>query len=114
MVRFASRKVKILSSLFDPYCSPLIITETTMSFPYLHTDTSTLGNHTSTFFKVSADSQDSWINNIFHNSRYGIFCLADGKLELISKGLNTTKFRKCKCNDQETALTKIQQWIEKF
>jgi hypothetical protein len=35
-------------------------------------------------------------------------------LELISKGLNTTKFRKCKCNDEETALTKIQQWMEKF
>jgi len=28
--------------------------------------------------------------------------------------LNTTKFRKCKCNDNETALTKIAQWIEKF
>jgi hypothetical protein len=85
-----------------------------MSFPYLHIDNSTLANHTSIFFKVSADTQDKWINNIFHNSRYGIFCLADGKLELISKGLNTTKFRKCKCNDQETALQKIQQWMEKF
>jgi hypothetical protein len=28
--------------------------------------------------------------------------------------LNTTKFRKCKCNEQETALQKIQQWMEKF
>ena len=83
-------------------------------FPYITIDNSTLANHTSTFFKVSADTQDKWINNIFHNSRYGIFCLADGKLELISKGLNTTKFRKCKCNDEETALTKIAQWIEKF
>jgi len=83
-------------------------------FPYLHIDNSTLSGRNSTFIKVSADSQESWINNIFHNSRYGIFCLADGKLELISKGLNTTKFRKCKCNDQQTALQKIQQWIEKF
>ena len=85
-----------------------------MSFPYLSINTSTLGGHSSIFINVSADTQDNWINNIFHNSRYGIFCLADGKLELISKGLNTTKFRKCKCNDQETALTKIAQWIEKF
>lgn len=85
-----------------------------MSLPYLHVDHSTLGGHSSIFFKVSADAKNTWINNIFHNSRYGIFCLADGKLELISKGLNTSKFRKCKCNDEETALTKIQSWIEKF
>ena len=83
-------------------------------FPYLSIDNSTLGNSSSIFFKVSADAQESWINGIFHNSRYGIFCLRDNKLELISKGLNTTKFRKCKCNDEETALTKIQQWMEKF
>ena len=85
-----------------------------MSFPFINTDVSTLGNHTSTFFKVSADAQESWINGIFHNSRYGIFCLADGKLELISKGLNTTKFRKCKCKDEQTALDKIAQWMDKF
>jgi len=85
-----------------------------MTFPYIHIDNSTLGNHTSTFLKVSADTQDSWINNIFHNSRYGIFCLADGKLELISKGSNTAKFRKCKCSDEQTAMQKIQQWMESF
>jgi len=85
-----------------------------MQFPYLSIDNSTLGGHSSTFLKVSADTQESWINGIFHNSRYGIFCLTDGKLELISKGLNTTKFRKCKCNDEQTALQKIQQWMEKF
>ena len=85
-----------------------------MSFPFINTEISTLGGYTSTFFKVSADDQDTWINNIFHNSRYGIFCLADGKLELISKGLNTTKFRKCKCNDEQTALDKIAPWMQKF
>ena len=85
-----------------------------MSFPFINTETSTLGGHSFTFFKVSADNQDTWINGIFHNSRYGIFCLRDGKLELISKGLNTTKFRKCKCNDEETALNKIKQWMDKF
>jgi len=90
------------------------MSNTETMFPYINIDNSTLANHTSIFFKVSADTQDKWINNIFHNSRYGIFCLSDNKLELISKGLNTTKFRKCKCNDQETALTKIAQWMEKF
>lgn len=83
-------------------------------FPFLSTETINLGNSSSTFFKVSADAQETWINNIFHNSRYGIFCLRDNKLELISKGLNTTKFRKCKCIDEQTALQKIQQWMEKF
>lgn len=86
----------------------------TLMFPFLHIENRTLGDHTSTFFKVSADPQDTWMNNIFHNSRYGIFCLRDNKLELISKGLNTTKFRKCKCSNEETALQKIQQWMEKF
>lgn len=85
-----------------------------MTFPYLHTETMSLGGRSSVFFKVSADTQELWINNIFHNSRYGIFCLSDGKLELISKGLNTAEFRKCKCNDQQTALQKIQQWMDKF
>ena len=85
-----------------------------MTFPYLHIENITLGGHSSTFLKVSADSPSSWTNNIFHNSRYGIFCLADGKLELISKGLNTAKFRKCKCSDEQTALQKIHQWIDKL
>ena len=83
-------------------------------FPYLHIDRSTLGNSTSVFFRVSADAKDAWPYDIFHNSRYGIFCLRDHKLELISKGLKTTKFRKCKCIDEETALHKMQQWMGKF
>jgi hypothetical protein len=28
--------------------------------------------------------------------------------------LNTTKFRKCKCKDEQTALDKIAQWMDKF
>ena len=83
-------------------------------FPYLHTKKSVLASHPSLFFYVSADAKEKWPNDIFHNSRYGIFCLCDNKLELISKGLETTKFRKCKCVDEETALQKMQQWMEKF
>lgn len=83
-------------------------------FPYFHTQKSNLGPTTSVFFHISADVKEKWPYDIFHNSRYGIFCLRDNKLELISKGLKTTKFRKCKCVDEETALHKMQQWMEKF
>ena len=86
---------------------------TLQTLPYCHIEQSTLGGHSSTFLKVSADLKDTWTNNIFHNSRYGIFCFADGKLELISKGLNTAKHRKCKCKSQEDAMQKILNWYNK-
>jgi hypothetical protein len=89
-----------------------------MSFPYSKLDYSDLGGSTTTFIRVSSQFQDEWINGIFHNSPYGIFCLGLEKgvmkLELISKGLNTPKFRKCKCEDQLTALSKIRSWMDKF
>ena len=88
------------------------------TFPHLHISESNLGPHTSTFFKVSSQSQDEWVNGIFHNSPYGIFHLHSEKgvykLELSSSGLNTPKFRKCKCEDELTALTKIKSWMDKF
>jgi hypothetical protein len=85
----------------------------TTTLPHCYTEHSSLGGHSSTFIKVSADPQDTWSNGIFHNSRYGIFSLADGKLELISKGLNTAKHRKCKCESEEIAMQKIFTWYQK-
>jgi len=86
-------------------------------FPFSITE-STLAGHTSTFFRVSSQHQDEWQNGIFHNSPYGIFRLGldkgTTKLELISSGLNTPKFRKCKCSDELTALEKIRAWMDKF
>ena len=88
------------------------------TFPHLHISESSLGPNTSTFFKVSTQTQDEWVNGIFHNSPYGIFHLHSEKgvykLELTSSGLNTPKFRKCKCNDELTALEKIQSWMNKI
>jgi|TARA_B100000902_G_C27012271_1_gene765414 hypothetical protein len=87
-------------------------------FPFTSITESTLGGRTSTFIKVSSEFQDEWQNGIFHNSPYGIFHLYPEKgvlkLELTSKGLNTPKFRKCKCEDQLTALSKIRKWMDKF
>ena len=89
----------------------------TQVFPHIHIEESALGNSNTTFIKVSSQEKDEWQNGIFHNSPYGIFRLGTEKgvmkLELISKGLNTNKFRKCKCKDMETALEKIQQWMTK-
>ena len=87
-----------------------------MTFPHFVRSESTLSMSDSVFFHVSCDTPDTWINNIFHNSRYGIFHLhtENGKLklELTSKGLDTTKFRKATVKSEEQAIEKIRTWCE--
>ena len=83
--------------------------------PHFKRTTSTLSTSESVFFHVSCDAPEAWINNIFHNSRYGIFHLKTEngklKLELTSKGLNTEKFRKATVKSEEHAINKILQWM---
>ena len=83
--------------------------------PHFYRSESSLGNHTSVCFKVSCDAQESWINGIYHNSRYGIFFLREEKgklkLELTSSGLDTIKFRKATVKSEEHAINKILQWM---
>ena len=85
--------------------------------PHFHRSESTLANSTAVFFKVSCDAPSTWINGIFHNSRYGIFHLhSEGgklKLELTSKGLNTEKFRKATVKSEEHAINKVLEWMGK-
>ena len=81
---------------------------------YLNTDQSSLGGSTSTFLKVAVESPEDWKYNIFHNAHYGIFCLREGKLELISKHFEMPKFRKCKCNSFEVAQNKVTECIAQF
>ena len=85
--------------------------------PHFHRCEGALANSTSVFFKVSCDAPESWINGIFHNSRYGIFHLhSEGgklKLELTSKGLNTEKFRKATVKSEEHAINKVLEWMGK-
>jgi hypothetical protein len=81
---------------------------------YFKTDESSLGGSTSTFIRVAVESPEDWNYNIFHNAHYGIFCLRDNKLELISKHFQMPKFRKCKCNSFEIAQSKVTQWIASF
>ena len=89
--------------------------DTMTTVPHFKRSTSTLSLSDSVFFHVSCDSPDAWVNNIFHNSRYGIFHLKTEngklKLELTSKGLNTNKFRKATVKSEEHAINKILQWM---
>lgn len=83
--------------------------------PHFKRSTSSLSSSDSVFFHVSCDAPETWINNIFHNSRYGIFHLTTEKgklkLELTSKGLGTEKFRKATVKDEAHAVNKILQWM---
>lgn len=82
--------------------------------PYVKRSESSLGGSTSVFYHISLDPRETWINNIFHNSRYLILCLRDGKLECISKGLNMPTFRKCSAADGQQAASRIDAYIAKL
>ena len=85
--------------------------------PYFKRTESQLGCSDSIFYHVSADQEDTWVNNIFHNSRYGIFHLKTEngklKLELTSKGLKTLKFRKSTVKSEKEAVMKVREWVKK-
>ena len=88
-----------------------------MLAPHFVRSESTLAASTSVFFHVSCDTPDTWVNKIFHNSRYGIFHLhtEKGKLkiELTSCGLGTVKFRKATVKSEDHAVQKISDWVSK-
>jgi len=74
---------------------------------YCKLSESNLGPTTSYFIHLSLDNKCNWINGIYHNSRYAIFSLQDGKLELISKHYQMPKFRKSKIKSEVNAAEKI-------
>jgi hypothetical protein len=78
--------------------------------PYCVLSESNLGPTTSYFIHLSLDKKEDWINGIFHNSRYAIFAIQGGKLELISKGLDMPKFRKCNAKDEKNIAEKILKY----
>ena len=77
---------------------------------HLKVSDSSLGGSTSTFIHLSLDDKETWTNNIFHNSRYAIFGVQDGKVELISKGLGMPKFRKCNAKNEANVAEKIVKY----
>jgi len=84
--------------------------------PYMTVTSSTLSNNQSQFVRVSCDDKQEWINGILENSRHGLFHIYPQKnklkVELISKGLNTLKFRKATVKSDAEALLKIKTWTE--
>lgn len=82
--------------------------------PYININEGPLSDNNSRFYHVSCDEKDLWVNGIFQNSRFGIFHLYEEnnkfKLELIAKGLETIKFRKCTVKSEAEALLRIKTW----
>lgn len=72
-----------------------------------------LGGHRSVFVHASLDPKATWANGIYHNSRYSIFCLSDGKMEQISRNHTLPKFRKATIKDMDAAVSKAKAWVAK-
>ena len=81
-------------------------------FPYVLVDSPSLGGHSSLIIKLSLDKKEDWLYDIFHNSRYAMFHVSDGKIELFSKGLNTAKMRKGNVSTIEDVIKKVTKWKE--
>jgi len=64
---------------------------------------------------LSMDKKESWINGIYHNSRYYIIDISiNGDIEVYSRGQNTNKIRKCRKNSIPEAIEYINKNIEKI
>ena len=89
-----------------------ILQENLQGISYVNVSKESLGGHTSVFVHLSLDNKETWAYNIFHNSRYAIFSIADGKVELLSKGLGMPKFRKCNAKNEENVAEKIVKYCQ--
>ena len=81
---------------------------------YINEELISLGNSSTTFLKISLECQHSWPNGIFHNSRYLILALRDGKVECISRSHRLPTFRKSKAIDTEAAIKVINRYLAKL
>jgi hypothetical protein len=63
------------------------------------------------FIRLALHPKDQWPNGYFENSKCGIFVAADGKIELISEGLNAPQFRKTSIKD---LVNKLIKWKEAY
>lgn len=81
--------------------------------PFVNVSTSHLDGHSSYFIHLSLDPKDTWSYNILHNSRYSIFAIRDGKIEQLSCGSKSLKFRKSNAKDVDAIVNKIQLWFDK-
>ena len=81
------------------------------TFPVSSVQRSTLGGdqNASLIVKLSLDTKEEWINGIFHNSRYAMFSIGGGKIEMFSYS-KTVKFRKANANSVEEAISRLRAW----
>ena len=84
------------------------------TFPVSSVNRSTLGGeqNASLIVKVSLDPKEEWINGIFHNSRYAMFSVGGGKIEMFSYN-KTAKFRKANASSVEEAISRLRVWKAK-
>ena len=84
------------------------------TFPVSSVVRSTLGGeqNASLIVKVSLDPKAEWINGIFHNSRYAMFSVVGGKIEMFSHS-KTAKFRKSNASSVEEAISRLRAWSAK-
>lgn len=93
--------------------APAVLYELLKQLPYIKTSRSTLGgeDRATVLARVSLDPKTDWTNDIYYNSRYGIFSIDyTGSMELISSGDGTAKFRKCKVKSIDAVVSKILKW----
>lgn len=81
---------------------------------YIEEERISLGNSSTTFLKISLECRHSWPNGIFHNSRYLLFALREGKVECISRSHRLPTFRKARAADTETVVKVINRYIAKL
>jgi len=86
-----------------------------ISAPVVNVTKSTLGGAENVTIMITAglEPKETWINNIFENSRYGRLRLSrDGTLEMFQASYKTgKKMRKCKIKSPEAVVKKINEWI---
>jgi hypothetical protein len=80
-------------------------------FPYVSVRLSTPGGSDTVFIFLSLQPKDELVKGRFENSKYGKFAIQDGKIELISKGLNAPNFRKTNIKD---LVNKLIKWKEAY
>jgi hypothetical protein len=85
--------------------------------PAVKSQISTLGGagRHSLMITMSLDEKETWVNGILHNSRYMFFSLAqNGRLEQFNRAHTIEpKFRTRTVDSVETAIKKINEYVEK-
>jgi hypothetical protein len=83
--------------------------------PHVYVHLSTLGGaeRASIIIKLTLDDEDTWVNGIYHNSRYSMFHLNGGKLEQFSRNHKLPKFRKATIKSVDDVANKILNWVNK-